>query len=343
MSCRQAFDIDLPAFLANAEKPEWAAFREHYPRCPTCAGEVRAWTELHHLLLAPDDAHPAAEVLAHLSEEPAALAMVEREAVERHLAGCRMCRDEVTALRRFNPGALERVAAAPPVQRARRLAALTGLVGRVVLHPAFAYALVLALLYPAIGQHLMTRRPEARPPGTPGLLAKFPRQLALKLPAVPATKPASPPETKTASGSGSASAPAAEAKPPSVPDLGRLKNALSKDRMVRVGAPTAERAQPALMLGDGTRPHVGAGGVSTGLVLRLPLPAGEHSAGELQVRVVDDGERHEIRERFSDSSGGRLDVHVPAGWLAPGSYRAELYAGAARTPTHVFHFEVGGD
>ena len=50
MDCRRAFDVDLAAFLADARAPEWAEFRAHYPGCPACAAEVRAWTELDRLL-----------------------------------------------------------------------------------------------------------------------------------------------------------------------------------------------------------------------------------------------------------------------------------------------------
>jgi len=55
MACRKAFDVDLVACLLDAGRPEWTEFREHYPRCPECAAEVRTWTELQSSLAPP---HP---------------------------------------------------------------------------------------------------------------------------------------------------------------------------------------------------------------------------------------------------------------------------------------------
>src|SRR4030095_11636575 len=46
MSCRRAYDLDLAAFFADPRAPELAEFVEHYPRCPECAAEARAWREV---------------------------------------------------------------------------------------------------------------------------------------------------------------------------------------------------------------------------------------------------------------------------------------------------------
>src|SRR5437879_9897498 len=156
MSCRRAFDLDLADFVAGSARPEWAEFRAHYARCAECSAEVRAWTELHLLLQAPA-AHPAEELLLRFETEPGRLPVDERRAVEEHLGRCPSCNDELAALRRFDFTALEPRAAAAPApspsfaERLRRL----------VLHPAFAYAIVLLLLYPALEGRLPSRGQQA--------------------------------------------------------------------------------------------------------------------------------------------------------------------------------------
>src|SRR5213593_1735402 len=166
MSCRKAFDIDLADFLAHAGTPEWREFREHYPRCPECAAEVRAWTELHHLLQRNGaDTHPPEERLLRFETERAALSAAEREMIARHLAACRSCADELAALRRFDFRGLAPTPAVP--RRAHRMPDLAALVRQVVLHPAFAYGLVvLLLLYPAaVGRFAQERRDALRSAG----------------------------------------------------------------------------------------------------------------------------------------------------------------------------------
>src|SRR5947199_8359019 len=147
MSCRRAFDLDLADFVAGSARPEWAEFRAHYARCAECSAEVRAWTELHLLLQAPG-AHPAEAMLLRFETEPSRLSANERRGVEEHLARCPSCRDELTALRRFDFTALEPKAAAAPARAPRP--SFAALLRRLVLHPAFAYAIVLLLLYPAL-------------------------------------------------------------------------------------------------------------------------------------------------------------------------------------------------
>src|SRR5436309_4779630 len=150
MSCRRAFDLDLADFVAGSARPEWAEFRAHYARCAECSAEVRAWTELHLLLQAPA-AHHAEELLRRFETEPGRLPAADRRSVEEHLARCPSCNDELAALRRFDFTALEpKAAAAPRPSFAERLR-------RLVLHPAFAYAIVLLLLYPALEGRLPSR------------------------------------------------------------------------------------------------------------------------------------------------------------------------------------------
>src|SRR5437867_8153523 len=147
MSCRRAFDLDLADFVASSARPEWAEFRAHYACCAECSAEVRAWTELH-LLLEPPAAHPAEELLLRFETEPRRLPTAERHAVEEHLARCPSCNDELAALRRFDFAALEPKAAVATAPAPA--ASFAAFLRRLVLHPAFAYAIVLLLLYPAL-------------------------------------------------------------------------------------------------------------------------------------------------------------------------------------------------
>ena len=177
MGCRKAFEVDLPAFLAEATRPEFAEFREHYPQCRDCSAEVRAWTEVHLLLVAGGpgaDAHPTEERLLQFEENPEALPAAPRKSIEEHLARCRSCTDELATLRAMDLASLEAavggaergpVAPEPAEWRAERRerapeavrrrpsapARLLSCVRGLALHPAFAYALVLlVLLYPAV-------------------------------------------------------------------------------------------------------------------------------------------------------------------------------------------------
>jgi hypothetical protein len=149
VSCRRAFEIDLAAFLAEPARPEHADFRAHYPLCLDCAEEVRAWTELEASLQGFGAAHPEPTALLRFEERAADLAAAERARIEAHLARCASCRDELRSLRAFP---FESTAATgggsrrsrPPARRSR-----IGRVRSVVLHPAFAYAVVALLAWPA--------------------------------------------------------------------------------------------------------------------------------------------------------------------------------------------------
>jgi hypothetical protein len=146
MSCQRTQEIDLLEFLANPRAGEFDAFRKHYPVCPECASEVRVWTELHQQLAASEP-HPAPDVLLRFEDDPAGLPPERRSAIERHVASCVPCRDELRALRAFDPSA----ALAPAAGLAgSRLAAAVTWLRRLLWHPALAYALVLILLAPIL-------------------------------------------------------------------------------------------------------------------------------------------------------------------------------------------------
>ena len=151
MSCRRAFEIDLAGFLAEPRAEGFAGFRDHYPRCGECSAELRAWTELDQQLrvrAGSGAAHPSASLLARYDESPRGLAPAERVGVERHLARCPTCRDELRALKAFAP---DRVRDAAPVASfGRRLRERLAALGRVAWHPGFAYALLVLILLPTV-------------------------------------------------------------------------------------------------------------------------------------------------------------------------------------------------
>jgi hypothetical protein len=185
MTCRRAWELDLPAFVIDPRDPAWADFRAHYPRCAECAAEVAVWSALQATLA---ERHPEPEELLRWHDAPAALPSDARAAVARHVERCLSCRDELRALDGFaaaaaaNPAPARETPAAPahhpfasraggrraerhafardgstrvPAQvrshDGRRPTAGRGVAARVLLHPAFAYAvLALVLLLPTV-------------------------------------------------------------------------------------------------------------------------------------------------------------------------------------------------
>jgi hypothetical protein len=155
MSCRKAFERDLAAFLIDPRDPTWAEFREHYPACPDCACEVQVWTELQLELQSGEGtsgSHPSNELLLSYEERREALQPVQLRSIEGHLACCHACADELRALRRFDFSVLRRPAAQRRTRSWNLTRELPSWLRAVVWHPAFAYALVLVLLYPTLMQ-----------------------------------------------------------------------------------------------------------------------------------------------------------------------------------------------
>jgi hypothetical protein len=154
MNCRRAFDIDLAAFMVDPSAPGFAEFDAHYPSCADCAAEVAVWRELEEQLRWPavvaSDEHPDELLLLKLEDDPRSLTQTDRMALEAHVSDCPSCRDELVALRGFEmPATGEQEEPSRPTWRDR----VTELAGRgraLLLHPAFAYALVFALLIPIV-------------------------------------------------------------------------------------------------------------------------------------------------------------------------------------------------
>lgn len=98
MSCRRAYELDLPAFVIDPRDPAWDDFRAHYPRCADCAVEVATWSALQAALA---ERHPEPEDLLRWNDGPDALAADARASIARHLERCASCRDELRALGTF--------------------------------------------------------------------------------------------------------------------------------------------------------------------------------------------------------------------------------------------------
>lgn len=176
MSCRRSLEIELSDFLLQPGAEAFADFRDHYPRCRECAAEVRAWTELHERLAAGGAAHPDPATWVRYHEAPGELAQAQRVALDRHLEGCPVCRDELAALASFSPASLAAATRAPE-QTSRSLSeAISSWLDslrRLVLHPAFAYALVGLLLLPVIQRvGLFSLGREDRAPQMPSVLSE---------------------------------------------------------------------------------------------------------------------------------------------------------------------------
>lgn len=182
--CTRWLEIDVAEFLRHAAEPTWRDFREHYPRCPDCAAEVRAWTAVEATLSAGGSSHPAPELLWRFQSRSSELSTEQKATVEQHLQGCPSCRDELAALGRFDPAAVRASAPPPARRRASAFAAWWERLRGVVWHPAFAYALVLLILLPMLGRV----REDAR---------RAPLPVAKQEAVAPAAKRAAPPRPLT--------------------------------------------------------------------------------------------------------------------------------------------------
>jgi hypothetical protein len=347
MRCDRALEIDVAACLAGEREPSLDAFRAHYPECGDCAVEVRAWTAVHQALGA---AHPEPARLLAFEDRPASLPPTVRRAVEAHLATCASCGEELRALRAAEAAGLARPAAAeapfhPHVFRLRSRGHLLAGLRAVTWHPAFAYALVLLLLVPALrGARPAVDTPGGRLPAAAPVAQSPARELARET-AAPAAAPREVPSRERAR-----PAPPAEAAPDARPTAAAERRA-ARDEAVGPGivappaagapaatAPATEAGAAPVAPTEGAPPPVvalrgGAASVAPArprsgfVVLRVPLAA-RAQAGEVEVRVADERGR-ELRERRTSPGGLTLDVTIPSAWLVSGRY--EVYLTGAAT------------
>ncbi len=300
VSCDRAQQIDLLSFVSEPAGEGFAAFRKHYPQCPRCAAEVRAWNELH---LALQDsggarAHPGAETLSRFEASPTALSAQARSEIESHLSVCPACRDELGALHRFDPARLT----SPALTSSGGSETLRTVLGRLrglVMRPVFAYGVALLLLYPALQGRLEPSPMIQR--------AEFAREADL------------PPAAESFGASSlRAERPTlvAEAEEPV------LQPAPRRARELRPEAALAEAAGPALersprapiSLADPFRARF------DGPVLHLELPPTARDI-PAEVRVIfPEGER-ELLQRLDPPGPRELALELPPMWLTSGTYR----------------------
>jgi anti-sigma factor RsiW len=205
MTCRRAFDVDLAGFLRDPRAPELADFVDHYPRCPDCSAEVRAWTEVH---LGLAGRHPdAAELLAY---QDGTLSGDARAVVDRHLQTCPSCAEELRALRRFDEAGGE---ARRPDPASRPTA---GWLGRVLWHPAVGYGVALVALAAVGLQHRAAIGP---PPTSPVHEAARDMETAPSFGSIAPPPPAASAPTEERQAGGASPALKRAAAPPPTLDL----------------------------------------------------------------------------------------------------------------------------
>jgi hypothetical protein len=315
MTCARAFEVDLAAFVRDARAAEWSAFREHYPRCADCAAEVRVWTELDQALAT--GSHPTPDRLARFAA--AGLDAGAHREVTAHLASCPTCRDELTALRRFDFGALATAPAmsAPPASRRRSWMV------RLLWHPAFAYAIALTLvLYP-----LLRGSPWVAPRSRVTLGLEREKDAKEQRMDRPAQAPSPPPPADRLMAKRAPEAAAVGALQDRKEEHGRSADA---DEPTAGGAAgnavrstTREAAKSVvaplmLSLEVGSEPSIPLSDTAGGVRLRV---AGAMPGGPVVVRDLDRDRRLEVRAAVAPE--GRFDVAVPRGWLAEGRYRVD--------------------
>ncbi len=311
MTCRRAFELELPAFLADPRAPGFADFRDHYPRCAACAAEVRAWTELAARLASAAPAHPEPEQLLRYADRDAALTAAERGAVEAHLARCAACRDELAALAAFEPAAL----AAPAAPRARTgLAGTLAALRRLLWQPALAWAVALLLALPMIYTLMRQGAPVPAP-----LIAAAERDAVPAADAPPAPPEPGRPAAKDAAALRAVASEGVE-EPSARPETFALR---ARESASDAGEGAARRAL-ALSVAAGPpalRFEARGGGLAA---LRVPVPA---DAGAVEVRLVAPDGRS-LDQRFAPTAG-EVELLVAESWLGAGTHRVEVRAGDA--------------
>ena len=236
------------------------------------------------------------ESLAGLEASSTALSAQARREIESHLSACPACRDELGALRRFDPAGLS-----SPVAGGAGLGSVVGaLLGRLrgmVIHPVFAYGVALLLLYPAL-QGRIEPSPTLRP-----------------------AESAAEPDLPTAESFGTSSLRVERqtlAAEPEVP-------APQRARELRQEAALAEPAGRALEGSALDRTALAAPFHARfhGPALHLEFPS--NTPAEVRV-IFPEGER-ELLQRLPEllqrlPSGSReLVLELPGAWLTNGTYR----------------------
>ncbi len=350
MKCRRAFEADVVAALHGAAGGDDGDFLAHAEACADCAAEVRVWRELDAMLrtgAVDGTAHPEPEALVAFVDD-AKRAPGRRAEIERHLTSCRVCADEVRSLRGLDAAALALPAAASPTPHPTATGGIH--IGRVLWHPAFAYALVVVLLVPLLRSQMPRLREETRAVD------------ARREP--PAAKAAEPVPPGAATGVVADAAPAAppRAAPPAqapgaatVERARQLADAESSRRTNEPGrgAPSAaERKEESHMhdqlLAGEPRAAAPAGasaaaGARTRIVLEVQpqrpsmfaaippgrpvllriVPPGDLAPGPVAIQVRGRANQRTLDRRVENHADA-IAVDIPADWLVPGDYAVTL-------------------
>jgi hypothetical protein len=168
MRCPRTREIDWAAYQAEPTADAWAEVRAHYPTCPDCSREVERLTRMR-LALAETEppAHPSEEELLAYDREPARLTARRQDQIERHVSGCRRCRNELAVLEAMMP--VRVASAAPEADGAKRDGLLSRLLALLTSGPALAAVGTVALI--VIGLLVALGREEPAGRDAPALVA----------------------------------------------------------------------------------------------------------------------------------------------------------------------------
>lgn len=364
MSCRRSHEIDLPGFLEEAGAETFRAFREHYPRCVDCSAEVRAWTDLQLKLRGSDLSHPEPDVLLRFSDSRETLGREQQGRVERHIASCAACRDELETLKHFDFPALNEPASG--TEAAPWLSGLTDWLRRALWHPGLAYALVLILAIPLVAENWQATRIETlvandrvaaieslskTQDGAPAADLKQKSRTELRISELQ-EKPEAAAKPNARSEHLAANAPTESFQ--ALRALGYIAatepheepaEAFASRAPAQVRAPAMPlRAQAEASRGEThedltslkrarmvspQRIEPPAQTLSTRangalLELRLPNPTGVEPGDELDVRIFRTDGSRELGEHLAAGANGFTLLKIPADWLGSGRHRVEI-------------------
>ena len=193
MPCSRFQELDLAEFAVDPRAPEWAEFRDHFPRCVECSRDVARFGALAAALGVTGtsaSAHPSDTKLLALARAPGDLARDERARLEAHLAGCAPCRTELTAARAFTFA---------KVAKAEKRRGWLGGIGMALVpllrRPAFAaaMALVVAVLALVLTRQARETRPLPSPPPVAQVQPAAPAPIVAETPPKAEAAPESPP------------------------------------------------------------------------------------------------------------------------------------------------------
>lgn len=349
MSCRQSFEIDLGAFLAEPRSAEFSGFRDHYPYCEACSAEIHAWTELHSELGAAGNArHPEPEDLLRLAESPRTLSSQERTRIENHLRRCDSCRDELTSLQGFEfPTPEARRTPSDPARR-RPFGEWLASIRRLLWNPILAYTIAALVIVPTLYTQL-ARKDGVR--GNPTLeVVALDQAVARREAAARPVDDAAGPRADAAVVADDTAGFRDSARPRTLAaedDLraegevaGKLQSGAARvptegPAAFKAVAPRPQAAaevapgpQTVLVLTPDASPEVALRGIgSAGLTLRVPRSPSASEPEDVAVHVLSPTGRRELVDYVS-AAGSMLEVEVPKGWLTTGRHRVELRSDA---------------